>query len=260
MILTCPDCSTRYSVKDDAIGPNGRTVRCSSCSATWFISSDADRLALEDNLHEDIKAIVDNPPVPSAPVQSSAPSQSEANTPASTPAKPAVGAHVQVRDKADRQRRNRRLAGVTMIWMVTLSILTAAAVMGYIMRQDIVDRNPAMASLYKAFNINVKIAGLDFESPSTSHTMIDGRPVLVINGVIINKSNTPRPIPLVELSLVNGSGDVVTEWLVELEEQEIGPKQRIPYVSQYPNPPLDAVELKFKFADPATANLASIAK
>ena len=35
MILTCPSCGTQYVVKDGAIPPGGRQVRCSSCKYSW---------------------------------------------------------------------------------------------------------------------------------------------------------------------------------------------------------------------------------
>ena len=35
MILTCPSCGTQYVVKDDAIPPGGRQVRCASCKHSW---------------------------------------------------------------------------------------------------------------------------------------------------------------------------------------------------------------------------------
>ena len=42
MILTCPACDTKYVVKDGAIPPGGRQVRCASCKHSWHQNPDDD--------------------------------------------------------------------------------------------------------------------------------------------------------------------------------------------------------------------------
>ena len=41
MILTCPACDTKYVVKDGAIPPGGRQVRCAACKHSWHQDPDA---------------------------------------------------------------------------------------------------------------------------------------------------------------------------------------------------------------------------
>ena len=41
MILTCPSCGTQYVVKDGAIPPGGRQVRCAACKHSWQQDSES---------------------------------------------------------------------------------------------------------------------------------------------------------------------------------------------------------------------------
>jgi len=38
MILTCPNCATRFFANDEAIGPVGRRVECDACGTIWMSS------------------------------------------------------------------------------------------------------------------------------------------------------------------------------------------------------------------------------
>ena len=40
MILTCPACATQYRLKDGAIPPEGRQVRCAACKHKWHQDGD----------------------------------------------------------------------------------------------------------------------------------------------------------------------------------------------------------------------------
>ena len=45
MILSCPNCGTQYVVKDGAIPPLGRQVRCASCKHRWHQDPEGDAAA-----------------------------------------------------------------------------------------------------------------------------------------------------------------------------------------------------------------------
>jgi len=64
MILTCPACDTKYVVKDDAIPPGGRQVRCASCKHSWHQSSETS--VAEPGTEADIDFGGPPPPSPAA--------------------------------------------------------------------------------------------------------------------------------------------------------------------------------------------------
>jgi len=246
MILTCPECSTRYLTKENAIGPNGRTVRCAKCDTTWFVAADSDELALKDNeIAEEVSAVTS-----AAVAAASAPKTPEIETESQAGFVPEkLGAHVEVRDKADNLKRKRRLRTVGLIWAIPLLILLLCAILGYIFRQDIVNRAPATATIYKSLGIPVTLSGLDIEDPITRSALVNGQPVLVVNGAVRNITAKSQDIPPLKLSLHNPKGDIVATWVVETDKVTIGKDERVTFVTEYPNPPVDAVKLRYEFVD-----------
>lgn len=53
MILTCPSCGTQYVVKDGAIPPGGRQVRCAACKHSWHedpeVTSESESRPVEES-------------------------------------------------------------------------------------------------------------------------------------------------------------------------------------------------------------------
>ena len=66
MILTCPACDTKYVVKDDAIPPGGRQVRCAACKHSWH--QDPELILAEPATDADID-FGGPPPPPAEPLE-----------------------------------------------------------------------------------------------------------------------------------------------------------------------------------------------
>lgn len=147
MILTCPDCTTRFLVDDDDIGPNGRTVRCSKCSVTWFASPDPAVFSLQENPEGEIET----------EAEGQVPIAERFDEPADTGQEtvaPKEGAwDTLIRDKMERRTVQDRLFGVGMIWGVTLLVLALALLAFFLFRGQIVEQFPGTSRIYDMFDI-----------------------------------------------------------------------------------------------------------
>ncbi|WP_427454618.1 MJ0042-type zinc finger domain-containing protein [Litorimonas sp. WD9-15] len=236
MILTCPECSTRYIAKEGSIGPNGRTVRCAKCETTWFAAAetvDPDALALEDNQTVLIEPEIEITPDPQAEL-------------AFGDVAPA-GAHIALRDRADAEKLKRRKRVIFLIWAVTIAILIAAAILAFVKRQDIVNRTPIAASVYQSLGIPVKQGGLDIASPETETLLVEGEPVLFVKTSIKNLTGDTKLASYLGFRLHNRSGEAVAEWYVETGTIAAGDVKTVE--TRYPNPPIDGVQLSYGFAE-----------
>lgn len=249
MILTCPECSTKYLTQADVIGPNGRTVRCANCQTTWFVSAAAKDnnppLADTKALEEDLKVAPDIEPQID---QGLGATHGEVSETVSSPDVP-LGAHVTMRDKADAEKLRARMKIIRLIWSIPLVIFIIAAVLSYVYRQDVVNKFPQAATFYKMFGLVVKTAGLEIENPVVKTALMDGQTVLIINSAVRNVSTDLQPVPVIKLSLQNRLGENLVEWHVEPEKPRLNPKERLTFASEFPDPPADAVNLTYGFIE-----------
>lgn len=239
MILTCPECATRFSAESEAIGPNGRTVRCSQCSATWFASADPDILSL--NEIQNTAALADV--IKDADqIEDTASKFVEGNPSESEP-------HAVLRDMAERKKVRRRLFWVGMIWLTTLLLLTVTAVIAFLLRAQIVEKFPSKLALYEAVGVEASETGLIIHKILTAYGDVDGTPVLFINGEIKNYDLQARDVPLVQINFKNDNGEILENWVIEPAKSILKNGESQAFSSQYPNPPVDATKLEPVFID-----------
>ncbi|NNC38541.1 MAG: DUF3426 domain-containing protein [Hyphomonadaceae bacterium] len=242
MILTCPECATRFSVKSDAIGPNGRTVRCSQCSVTWFASADPDILSLNEIKNSDaaVESYEEQEPEVTASVEFD--DHEHGTEPSNEP-------HAVIRDKAEQKKARRRLLGVGMIWLTTLTIIALAAFLAWLFRAQIVEKFPGTRSVYSAFGIEASNTGLIIQNIRTEYGDVDGTPVLFVEGEIENYDVQTRDVPMVQIKFKNDNDEVIATWAIEPPKTKLQKGETQTFSGQYPNPPIDATKLVPVFID-----------
>jgi len=228
--------------KDGSIGPNGRSVRCARCDAVWYVEGlDPDALALQDNKTEFL--------TPETPIKPH--SQIESNVQTELPLEPtkqsaaSVGAHTLLRNKADAAKLMKRNKLIRLIWGIPLISLLALAFLVVAKRQTIVENHPKAASLFQTVGLNVKANGLDIQNLTSEPLIVDGDAILRVTGEVVNLTSQAKTAPLVQLRLENRSGEVLADWFVE--PGSIPAKSRVKIDTDYPAPPIDGTELRYRF-------------
>jgi predicted Zn finger-like uncharacterized protein len=177
MIITCPDCATRYHLDPVALTPAGRTVRCASCGHRWQARPPADA-----------------PMLLQAAVQAPAPEPVALRRPGLPP------------QRAPRRSATRLVVSLAVVFV---AVLGAGGILG---RDEIIAVFPASAEVYAKLGLPVATGfGLEFEDISSQRFAERGVSILVVEGRIVNVSGQERAVPPVRVSLLDGSGRPLQE-------------------------------------------------
>lgn len=235
MILTCPDCATRYLTTAEDIGPKGRTVRCSSCQASWFVKAEPDILNLS---------------VQDRPLPNKSPTPQPATRASHLGAEAGLQAAAHIRDKTYRKRVARRMMSVGLIWALTLAILGAGLGAAYYLRQPIVEKYPAAATIYKGFGVHVTQNGLSLDNMSVKSAYVEGVSTVLVAGELRNIDRVSRLAGPIYFDMLDVAGQSLAGWVYDFEgeafeTEPIKAGVAANFVTQYANPPIDAVRLRY---------------
>jgi len=220
MILTCPACATSYFVPDEAIGSNGRRVRCKSCGHDW-------RATLEDEPLE-LSAASEDPVVEGGFGKREEAPETLAETPA--PELPRA-----FRAKAEQKRRMKKAAAQAAPWAALAVILLALIGAAFAFRLQIVQAWPQAAAAYKLVGAPVNLAGLEFEAVGAKTAPHDPGKV-VVSGALRNIRDNEVVAPPVRVALLNAAGAEVAHRIVRLETAPVLPGKVQGFAVVIPDP------------------------
>jgi predicted Zn finger-like uncharacterized protein len=224
MILTCPECATRYSVPDQSVGPEGRTVRCANCGLTWRTERDP-ALALEASTVpvDELSPVLRGDELPRA-----------------------------FRERIAAQQRGRKVAASGALWAAVGVGAAAVLLLAGTARDNIARAWPKSASAFAAVGLPVNTVGLSIEQ-QTARTGFtpDGRPTVLVSGRLRNLRKTPVTAPPLRFELLDGQEAVVATRIVRPLNAEIPAGEARTFSVSLENPPESThdVDIGFHLGD-----------
>ena len=271
MHIICPHCTTSYAIDLATLGAAGRNVRCSRCKEVWLArpedateiaaltpamadadgqSGPLDAAAEWDALAREDDGVDDSPSISG---DWSASDGSDTDW-------PSVARH----DATDIETAGpRRLSGLRKLLKPPglfrasgkpfVSLPTACAAMGalvlalMIWRIDVVRLLPQTATFYKMVGLDVNLRGLTFKDVKITTETVEGKPVLVIEGVIVGEAKKPVELPRLRFSVRDAQGAEIYAWNAVLEQPVLKPGEKAWFKSRLASPPPEGRNIDVRF-------------
>lgn len=286
MHIVCPHCTTSYEVDPANFPQAGRRVRCARCHEVWLAMpqelvsaidtarEEAEQTGRDSGFGRDNDAAGDwqesqtphidspsisaewteaetaPPPATADPYWSSL-AQQEIMTGAG-PAKPApfkslgksFGRSVSPFLKSANWAR--ALPGV--LTLPTACVALGAMVFALIAwRTEVVRVMPQTAAFFKMIGMGVNLRGLAFEDLKISTETVNNKPVLLIEGAIIDVARRSVEIPRLRFIVRDASGADIYAWNAVLEQPVLNPGEKAWFKTRLASPPVEGREIAVRF-------------
>ena len=272
MHIVCPHCATSYAIKLETLGEAGRTVRCSRCKEVWLARPEdaVEPVAAEpamaeassaggrhgDSATQWNRAETDETPVVDSPsIAGDFPADRAGNTAADW----AGMAHDEADGAAAPKSRgwfgglSGRAAARGMRGKSLANLTTATAAMGalvvalFVWRADVVRLLPQTANFYRMVGLNVNLRGVAFRDVKVTTETVEGKPVLVIEGVIVGESKKTVDLPRLRFSVRDAQGTEIYAWNTVLEQTTLKPGDHAWFKSRLASPPAEGKSIDIRF-------------
>ncbi|MEO6580859.1 MAG: zinc-ribbon domain-containing protein [Sphingomicrobium sp.] len=266
MILTCPACSTKYVVKDGAIPPAGRQVRCASCKHSWHqdpevgeAADDASHAPAEQPAastaqtdspedHALISEAIDAPPPPAIPAPADdgqiAPVEPAAtwNEPVSAPVADAGSEDFEPfydHEPMDEPKRKWPLL------LVIALIVALAAIAFWFLAPTEVKARLGIAST-AASQLDVVLTN------QNSQRLASGNNLFTVSGRIVNSTDDRQAVPPIHAELLDATKTrVVYSWTISPPAASLEPNKSASFNSAEVDVPDGGKHIRVRLGGPA---------
>jgi predicted Zn finger-like uncharacterized protein len=272
MHIICPHCTTPYEIDLAILGSTGRTVRCSRCREVWLARredgvtapamADGPEAGTTDPAAEWEALARDDEDIGTGPPEVDSPSiAGEWTEDDDESHEAATDWLANARHDADDPELPRtwfhkfseRAAALGTPGKLPLNLPTACAAMGalvlalVIWRVDVVRLLPQTAAFYKMAGLEVNLRGLQFKDVKVSSETVEGKTVLVIEGVIVGEARKVVELPRLRFSVRDAQGAEIYAWNAVLQQPVLKPGERALFKSRLASPPPEGRNIDIRF-------------
>jgi hypothetical protein len=241
-----------------AAAASGRTGEGDDAAAEW------DAMAREDDGLEQNAPVVDSPSI-SADWPEAAGRNSASNDDWATVAGDYAGDSERRRSRllsklrglsrvpSFRLPRLPRLSANTLVMPSFAGLPAACAAMGalvlalIIWRADVVRLLPQTAAFYQLIGLDVNLRGLSFKDVKITRETVEGKPVLVIEGMITGETRKTVELPRLRFGVLDAQGTEVYAWNAVLDQQVLKPGEKAWFKSRLASPPPEGRQIDIRF-------------
>jgi predicted Zn finger-like uncharacterized protein len=273
MHIVCPHCTTSYAVELATFGEAGRTVRCSRCKQTWLAHPEELRVPAmaastgedpddpgwglaaggEDEQDRDATPMVDSPsisgdwPSEDDPTGDNWSSLAQDDENLETEAAPSLLRATWLRRLLRPSIAFRLWSGPPISLSTTCAAMAALVLALMVWRADVVRLMPQTASFYKMVGLEVNLRGLAFKDVKLSTEDVDGKPVLVVEGLIVDEARKPVELPRLRFIVRDAQGTEIYAWNAMLEQPLLKPGEEAWFRSRLASPPPEGRSIDVRF-------------
>ena len=95
--------------------------------------------------------------------------------------------------------------------------------------------------------LEVNLRGLTFKDIKITNETVDGKPVLVIEGMIVGETKKPVELPRLRFSVRDAQGAEIYAWNAVLEQPVLKPGERAWFKSRLASPPPEGRNIDVRF-------------